>query len=163
MRECFCVLEWSWQPFFFTACTFPYRFCRVNVRILSFHIIWLSLLPSVECRVLKSITIIIMTVHGANGKHLLYDNENVVVDMWCWMVNGKLYENIPLSAIYHFSNHYDMALSVWWPCIAIHAFSHLYYGYGVQCPIDYTLLHYTISLISIISIDKQPCRCCLWL
>lgn len=38
-----------------------------------------------ECRVPNSIIIIIiMAEHGANGKHQLYDNENVCVcvDMW---------------------------------------------------------------------------------
>lgn len=52
-------------------------YCRFI--LFDYYCCWVS---SVECRVLNSIIIIIiMAVHDANGKYLLYDNKNVVVDM----------------------------------------------------------------------------------
>lgn len=97
---------------FFSTCTFPYRFCRENDRILSFYIIWLLLLPSA----VRWIRLLLWPCTMPTVSIFF-----MITKTWLLTCNGGWWivwkYHIVLSAIYHFSNHYDMALSVWWPCI----------------------------------------------
>lgn len=84
---------------------FDYYYCRVSsakcwIRLL---LLWTCTMPTVSIFFMMKKKLSLLTV-----------------DMWWWMLIRKLY-----CLVYHISNHYDMALSIWWHCIGIHAFSHL--------------------------------------
>lgn len=82
MRECGNVLAcWNGVDNLFLFCLyFPLSVLsrKCSYIVVSYYLIIIIIIA--KCRVLNSI-IIIMDVHDANSKYLLYDEKTVVVDM----------------------------------------------------------------------------------